>query len=224
MKISGGALTNLLVKFRNRRFSLILLLLLFKQKDGYILRVVCACACVTYIVRLEINNLLVKNLKEFALSGRRPSQVEALLGVTPVLPVLGGSNDGHHRYLRRWLLLVLVMMLLLLLLLLLLQQTGGRRDSVVRHLHRAQGILLLVEFLALLHLLPLLGPPVLEPDLHLPLRQAEIAGQLRFPPYRYVAAVVELLLELDPLVVGVDDSVLVLRPRLPCNDTKTKST
>ena len=48
---------------------------------------------------------------------------------------------------------------------------------------------------------------------HLSLRQTDHVGQLGLPPDSDVAAVVELLLQLQPLVVGVDNPVLVLRSR-----------
>ena len=71
----------------------------------------------------------------------------------------------------------------------------------------------------------------MEINWHLPLSQVESLGQFSFPPDRLlrlirfqffyrlpdgdVPAVVELLLQLEPLVVGVDHPVLVLRPRPP---------
>ena len=51
-------------------------------------------------------------------------------------------------------------------------------------------------------LLPL-HPPVLEPDLDLPLREAERMRDLDPPPPREVPVEVELLLELQSLVAGV---------------------
>ena len=48
---------------------------------------------------------------------------------------------------------------------------------------------------------------------HLSLRQPDHVSQLRFPPDGDIAAVVELLLQFQPLVVGVDDAVLVLGAR-----------
>lgn len=80
--------------------------------------------------------------------------------------------------------------------------------------------LLVVELLPLLHLLPLLGAPVLEPDLHLALGEPQVGGELRFPPDGYVPAVVELLLEFHALVVRVHDPVFVFRPRLAWNSDK----
>ena len=47
---------------------------------------------------------------------------------------------------------------------------------------------------------------------HLSLRQPDHVGQLRLPPDGDVAAVVELLLQLQSLVVAVDDPVLVFCP------------
>ena len=44
--------------------------------------------------------------------------------------------------------------------------------------------------------------------------EAEDAGQFGFPADGDVATVVKLLLQFQPLVVRVDDSVLVLCPRL----------
>ena len=66
----------------------------------------------------------------------------------------------------------------------------------------------------LLGLLALLGTTVLEPDLHLSLGQGQGLGQFRFPPDRNVPGCVVLLLQLQPLVVRVDDAVLVLGSRL----------
>lgn len=92
--------------------------------------------------------------------------------------------------------------------------------------------LLLVDF-------ALFGPSVLEPDLHLQawnscqnsiwrtrstwsqaavylsLWQAQRCGELRLPTDGDVFAVVELLLQLQPLVVRVHDPVLILGSRLP---------
>ena len=47
---------------------------------------------------------------------------------------------------------------------------------------------------------------------HLSLRQPDHVSQLRFPPDGDIAAVVELLLQLQSLVVAVDDPVLVFCP------------
>ena len=47
---------------------------------------------------------------------------------------------------------------------------------------------------------------------HLSLRQPDHVGELRLPPDGDVAAVVELLLQLQSLVVAVDDPVLVFCP------------
>ena len=58
-------------------------------------------------------------------------------------------------------------------------------------------------------LLPL-HPPVLEPDLDLPLRQAEGMGDLYPPPPSQIAIEVEFLLQLQGLVAGVG-----LAPSLP---------
>lgn len=68
----------------------------------------------------------------------------------------------------------------------------------------------------LLLLLAVLGATVLEPDLHLPLGQLQVLGQLGLPADRDVARVVELLLQLEPLLVGVHHPVLVFRACLPC--------
>lgn len=45
--------------------------------------------------------------------------------------------------------------------------------------------------------------------MYLSLREAEGRGELRLPPDGDVTAVVELLLQLQPLVVGVHHAVLV---------------
>ena len=47
----------------------------------------------------------------------------------------------------------------------------------------------------------------------LSLGEADVVGELGLAPDGDVAAVVELLLQLQPLVVGVDDAVLVLGAR-----------
>ena len=52
--------------------------------------------------------------------------------------------------------------------------------------------------------------------IHLPFWQAEGLCELGLPPDGDVAAVVELLLQLQPLVVAVHHSVLVLGPRATC--------
>lgn len=83
-------------------------------------------------------------------------------------------------------------------------------DAVVRGSGRLQGLLLLLR--PLLVLLPILRPPVLEPNLDLALGEAKGSRQLCFAPDGDVAVGEgELLFQLDPLVVGVDDAVLVFR-------------
>ena len=64
---------------------------------------------------------------------------------------------------------------------------------VVRRLGRLRLLLLLVELLDGLDLLLELHPAVLEPDLDLPLRQAEVVSNLNPPPPREVAIEVEFL-------------------------------
>ena len=53
-----------------------------------------------------------------------------------------------------------------------------------------------------------LHPPVLEPDLHLPLRQVERARHLMSPVPREVHVEQELLLQLQGLVFGVGAALL----------------
>ena len=74
---------------------------------------------------------------------------------------------------------------------------------VVRRLGRLRLLLLLVELLDRLDLLLELHPPVLEPDLDLPLRQAQLVRHLDPPPPRQVVIRVELLLQLQGLVPRV---------------------
>ena len=64
-------------------------------------------------------------------------------------------------------------------------------------------LLLLVQLLDGLDLLLELHPAVLEPDLDLPLRQAQLVRHLYPPPPREVVVRVELLLQLQGLVAGV---------------------
>ena len=64
-------------------------------------------------------------------------------------------------------------------------------------------LLLLVELLDGLNLLLQLHPPVLEPDLDLPLGQAQLMRHLDPPPAGQVMVRVELLLQLQGLVTGV---------------------
>ena len=52
--------------------------------------------------------------------------------------------------------------------------------------------------------------------IHLPFWQAEGLCELGLPPDGDVAAVVELLLQLQPLVVAVHHAILVLGPRATC--------
>lgn len=54
----------------------------------------------------------------------------------------------------------------------------------------------------------------MEPDLHLSFRETEISGELRFASNRDVTVKMELLFEFQSLMIGVDHSVLVFRPRL----------
>lgn len=56
---------------------------------------------------------------------------------------------------------------------------------------------------------------------HLSLREPQVGGQLCLASDRDVAAVVELLLKLQPLMVAVHDAVLVLCARLACNRAPT---
>ena len=56
---------------------------------------------------------------------------------------------------------------------------------------------------------------------YLSFRKAESCGQLSLPPDGDVSAVVELLLQLQPLVVCVHHTVLVLGPRLPAWNTNS---
>lgn len=55
----------------------------------------------------------------------------------------------------------------------------------------------------------------------LSLREPQVGCQLRFASDSDVAAVVELLLQLQPLMVAIHHAVLVLGPRLACNMTPT---
>lgn len=52
---------------------------------------------------------------------------------------------------------------------------------------------------------------------HLPLREPQVGCQLGLASDGDVSTVVELLLELQPLMVAVHHPVLVLGPRLACN-------
>ncbi len=70
-------------------------------------------------------------------------------------------------------------------------------------LGRLRLLLLLVELLDGLDLLLELHAPVLEPDLDLPLCQAELVGHLYPSPPGEVVVRVELLLQLKRLVPGV---------------------
>lgn len=72
----------------------------------------------------------------------------------------------------------------------------------------------LLHFLAFLYLLTLFRSSILEPDLHLSFRETEISGELRFASNRDVTVKMELLFEFQSLMIGVDHSVLVFRPRL----------
>ena len=123
---------------------------------------------------------------------------------------------------------------------------GGRREVIPHHWRwegseRPDGTVKLVlqrGVVLLLQRPALFRSPVLEPNLnlktikhynsvsddfsgstHLSLRQTDHVGQLGLPPDGDVAAVVELLLQLQPLVVAVDDPVLVL---CPCSSWKWK--
>lgn len=51
---------------------------------------------------------------------------------------------------------------------------------------------------------------------HLPLREPQRGSQLSFPPDGDVATVVKLLLQLQPLVIRVHDSVFVFCPGFHC--------
>ena len=64
-----------------------------------------------------------------------------------------------------------------------------------------------------LRLFPILRSPVLEPDFHLTLREVQGCGELGFPSDGDVFRVIEFLLELQPLMIGVNYTVLVFRPR-----------
>lgn len=63
-------------------------------------------------------------------------------------------------------------------------------------------------------LLPVLGSSVLEPDLHLTIRETDRNSQLRFSLDRDVLVVEELLLQLNLLKLSVDDPIFVLRTSL----------
>lgn len=52
---------------------------------------------------------------------------------------------------------------------------------------------------------------------HLSLREPQVRRQLSFPSDRDVPTVVELLLQLQPLMVAVHHPVLVFRPCFACN-------
>lgn len=68
------------------------------------------------------------------------------------------------------------------------------------------------DLVALLGQLAVLGTAVLEPDLHLALRQVQRVRQLGLSADRDVSRGVVLLLQLHPLKVRVDDAVLVFSP------------
>lgn len=72
------------------------------------------------------------------------------------------------------------------------------------------------HLVALLRQLAVLGASVLEPDLHLSLREFQGVREFRLPADRDVAGRVVLLLELHSLVVVVDDAVFVLGPCFAC--------
>lgn len=115
-------------------------------------------------------------------------------------------NDVVHVLL---LLLLGVVVLDLLLLLLNLLLLLDNRDGHVQ-------LLLVEQFFALLDLFPLLGSSVLEPDFHLPFGESQAASEFGFATNGDVATVVELFLQFEPLMIRVDDAVLVFGPRFPC--------
>lgn len=118
----------------------------------------------------------------------RMRQVHAAARLLFRFHVLQNVGDG-----RRMLLLLLVMVVMVL--------HDSRRRIV-----------------SLLGLLPLLGATILEPDFNLALGQPQRLGQLRLAADRDVARRVVLLLQLQALVVGVNDAVLVLGSRFACRN------
>ena len=62
----------------------------------------------------------------------------------------------------------------------------------------------------------ILGPSVLKPDLDLPLRKSQGPGQFSLLPDCDVRREEELLLQFEPLLLGVNHPVLVTRPRATC--------
>jgi len=72
---------------------------------------------------------------------------------------------------------------------------------------------LLHDALFPLQLFPLLRPPILEPDFDLPLGQLEALGDFLFPRNGDVLVQSELVLQLNPLGVIVNNSILVFGAR-----------
>lgn len=69
---------------------------------------------------------------------------------------------------------------------------------------------MLVVALSSLLLLPLLGSPILEPNFDLPLRELQLLRNLLLTRYSYVLVSSEFVLQLNPLCVIIDNSILVL--------------
>ena len=98
----------------------------------------------------------------------------------------------------------------------------------MRHAHAGQVGRHLRQRVHARHLVLLfpLHAPVLEPDLDLPLGEAECVGDLYPSPARQVTVEVELLLELECLVAGVRRSLSFRLPigvQLTCGEKVTRS-
>ena len=121
---------------------------------------------------------------------------------------------------------------------------GGRGEVITHHWgrkgskrpNRTIKFVLQCRIVLLFQRSPFLGPSVLKPNLdlkvekhlkyipaelfnlttHLSLGQPDHVGQLRLPPDGDIAAVVELLLQLQSLVVAVHHTVLVLSASSTC--------
>ena len=87
--------------------------------------------------------------------------------------------------------------------LLLMRRRRGSSRCCRRRLLRLGLLLLLVQLLDRLYLLLQLHPPILKPDLDLPLCQAKRVRHLYSPPPGEVVVRVEFLLELQRLVARV---------------------
>ena len=98
------------------------------------------------------------------------------------------------------------------------------RGRCCRCLLRMRLLLLFVQLLDRLYLLLQLHPPILEPDLDLPFRQAERVCHLDPPPPGEVVARVEFLLQLERLVARVGLSAAPAHSVRSCNQQNHSET